>query len=138
MLTTLIAAINRKLPTAPPETRLGFAEVAPWLAILTAALGLLLGGRGALLLFILPDLPKGVLPSPFIVAVVAPPILALASVAGLFTRERWGWILFTIAVVLDLILAFTRLDLFGILFGLVFTYLLLQSYEAYASDYRPW
>ena len=45
MLDDLVAAINRALPEAPYPYRAGFVQMAPWLALLSAALGLILGGR---------------------------------------------------------------------------------------------
>ncbi len=135
MLDNLIASINRQLPAASYEMRYSFVETAPWLALLSAALGLLLGGRGALLLELLPLLLAGFIPSPFVLLILVSPVFALVSIPGLRNRRRWGWYLFTASVVIDLALALVRLDIFSILFGAVFFYLLLQTYFEYDHRY---
>jgi hypothetical protein len=135
VLDDLVERINRALPEAPYPTRASFVEVAPWLALLSAILGLLLGGRGWLLIQLLPGLLAGYLPSPFFLVAVLSPVMALVSIPGLRERKRWGWSLFTLSVLIDLILSLLRLDVFGILFGAVFFYLLLQTYTEYGRRY---
>jgi len=135
MFDDLITRINRQLPEAPYPTRQSFVEVAPWLALLSAALGLLLGGRGLLLLRLLPLLAAGFIPSPLLFVSLISPLLALGSIPGLRARRRWGWSLFAASVAIDLVISLLRLDLFGILFGAVFLYLLLQTYFEYDRRY---
>ncbi len=135
MFDNLITSINRALPEAPYPTRASFVEVAPWLALLSAALGLLLGGRGVALLNLVPLLAAGYVPPLFYLAVLLSPVLALASIPGLRARRRWGWWLFAASIAVDLVLSLLRLDPFGILFGGVFLYLLLQTYFEYDHRY---
>jgi len=135
MFDDLIARINRQLPEAPYPTRQSFVEVAPWLALLSAALGLLLGGRGLLLLRLPPLLAAGIVPSPLLLVSLISPLLALGSIPGLRTRRRWGWGLFAASIAIDLVVSLLRLDLFGILFGAVFLYLLFQTYFEYDRRY---
>lgn len=130
-----VAAINRQLPEASDQAKHSFVEVAPFLAILSAALGLLLGGRGSLLLSLPALVLAGYLPSVFLILIALSPVLALASFPGLRARTRLGWGLFAASVVIDLALSLLRLDVFGILFGALFTYLLLQTYFEYG---RRW
>ncbi len=136
MFDDFVTWVNRQLPEAPYPTRQSFVEVAPWLALLSAALGLLLGGRGLLLLQLLPLLAAGVIPSPFLLLILLSPLLALGSIPGLRNRRRWGWGLFAASVAIDLVMSLVRLDVFSILFGAVFLYLLLQTYFEY--DHRYW
>ena len=130
-----VTAVNRRLPAAPYESRQSFVQIAPWLALLTAALGLLLGGRAELLVHLLPSLARGYVPSLLLLLGLISPLLALGSIPGLRGRRRWGWSLFAISVAVELVLALLRLDLFGILFGALFLYLLLQTYFEYDRRY---
>jgi hypothetical protein len=132
-----IAAINRRLPTADYGTRHSFVDTAPWLALLSAALGLLLGGRGLALISALPRLPSVLLFSPLTLLIIVSPLLALAAFFGLRDRKRWGWALFFTSVLIDFVASLLRLDLFGLAFGALFTYFLLQTYTEYGGR-RYW
>ena len=143
MLDDWIAAINRRLPAATYEARHSFVEVAPWLALLTGAFGLLLGGRGLQLVEVLRRLVDGFLPSPLLVVVLLSPVLALAAIPGLRARRRWGWVAFAVSICVDLLWALFQfaLDplglnpLLGAVFGALFLYFLLQTYSEYGRRY---
>jgi hypothetical protein len=136
MLDDIISALNRRLPPASYDMRYSFVQTAPWLALLSAALGLLIGGRGELLVRVLPLLSAGYLPSPIVLLALASPLLALASTIGLRDRQRWGWGLFTASVLIDLTFSIRGFDIFSLLFGVVFLYLLLQTYGEYGRRWR--
>jgi hypothetical protein len=135
MLDDLVAAINRLLPEAPYPQRAGFVQTAPWLALLSAGLGLLLGGRLNLLLAAVGLLFQGVLPPISYLLFGVSPIFALASIPGLNSRRRWGWSLFALSVLIDFVFSLLRLEIFGLLFGAVFLYYLLQTYSEYGRRY---
>ncbi len=141
MLDDWISAVNRRLPAASYEARQSFVEVAPWLALLSAVLGLLLGGRASLLIGLAQSLIAGdFLPflgvgSLLYLLFAISPLMALASIPGLRSRRKWGWGLFAASVLIDLVLSLLRLDLFGIAFGAVFFYFLLQVYFEYDHGY---
>jgi hypothetical protein len=137
MLDDMIAAINRVLPEAPYPQRMGFVQTAPWLALLSAALGLILGGRLGLLIGAVSSLLAGFVPPiPYLLFAISP-ILALASIPGLREQRRFGWILFTLSVLIDFLISLATLQVFGLLFGAIFLYYLLQVYSEYGRrSYR--
>jgi hypothetical protein len=136
MLDDFITALNQRLPSAPYDMRYSFLQTAPWLALLSAALGLLIGGRGMLLLRVIPLMVGGYLPSPLVFVAIASPLLALGSFVGLRDRQRWGWALFTTSVLIDLGFSLWSFDIFSLLFGVLFLYLLLQTYGEYGRRWR--
>jgi hypothetical protein len=137
MLDNLIDSINRRLPPAPYPQRTSFIQIAPWLALLSAALGLILGGRLNLFIAAVGLLLQGVVPSLFFLLFGISPVLALVSIPGLNTRQRWGWILFALSVLIDFVLSLLRFEIFGLLFGALFLYYLLQTYTEYGRrNYR--
>jgi hypothetical protein len=135
MLDDLIAAINRRLPEAPYPQRASFVQVAPWLALLSAGLGLILQGRFSLFLTTASLVLAGVLSVLPLLLLGMSPLLALASIPGLNSRRRWGWALFAVSVLIDLVFSIITLEIFGLLFGAIFLYLLLQTYSEYDRRY---
>lgn len=135
MLDDLIAAINRLLPESPYPQRVGFVQTAPWLALLSAALGLFLGGRIDSILLAVQLLARGQLPPILYLLFAVSPLLALASIPGLNGRRRWGWILFALSVLIDFVFSLITLQIFGLLFGAIFLYYLLQTYAEYGRRY---
>jgi hypothetical protein len=136
MLDDFIMALNRRLPPASPDMRYSFVQTAPWLALLSAALGLLVGGRGALLVRVIPLLMGGYVPSSLVILATASPLLALGSIIGLRDRQRWGWGLFTASILIDLGFSLWGFDIFSLLFGVLFLYLLLQTYGEFGRRWR--
>lgn len=142
MLDDLIAAINRMLPEAPYPYRTGFVQTAPWLALLSAALGLILGGRSGLLIAAVQDIASGTMPQIVALLYGLSPVLALVSIPGLRNQQKWGWILFTLSVLIDFLISLVLLLLtlsfnllFSLLFDAIILYYLLQSYSEYGRRY---
>lgn len=131
MLDDLVESLSRRLPPPNYEMRYSFIQIAPWLALLSAALGLLLGGRGALLLQLPALVARGFVPPPGLLLAVLSPLLALISIPGLRDRQLWGWWLFAASILIDLIFSLLRIDLFSLLFSAVFLYLLIMTHAEY-------
>jgi hypothetical protein len=142
MLDDLVAAINRLLPEAPYPYRSQFAQTAPWLALLSAALGLIIGGRYAPLIGAVSAIANGYPPDVLSLLYGLSPVLALVSIPGLRNQQKWGWILFTLSVLIDFLIALLFLALtlsfnllFSLLFDAIILYYLLQSYSEYGRRY---
>jgi hypothetical protein len=135
MLDNLVAAINRVLPESPYPQRAGFVQSAPWLALLSAALGLILGGRFSLAVDAVNLLLAGFVPPILYLVYGFSPILALVSIPGLQNRQKWGWIFFTLSVLIDFVISLITLQVLGLLFGAIFLYYLLQTYSEYGRRY---
>ena len=142
MLDDLVAAINRMLPEAPYPYRAGFAQTAPWLALLSAALGLILGQRYVLLIDAVSALANGYAPNLLVLLYGLSPVLALVSIPGLRNQQKWGWILFTLSVLIDFLVSLVLLALtlsfnllFSLLFDAIILYYLLQCYSEYGRRY---
>jgi len=142
MLDDLVAAINRILPEAPYPYRTGFVQTAPWLALLSAALGLIIGGRYAPLIDAVSALASGYMPNVLGLIYGLTPVLALVSIPGLRNQQKWGWILFTLSVLIDFLISLVFLLLtlsfnllFSLLFDAIILYYLLQAYTEYGRRY---
>ncbi len=142
MLDDLVAAINRRLPEAPYPNRMGFVQTAPWLALLSAALGLILGGRYQPLLDSVSAIANGYSPNLLGLIYGLTPVMALVSIPGLRKQAKWGWVLFTLSVLIDFVIALVFLLLtlsinllFSLLFDAIIMYYLLQSYSEYGRRY---
>ena len=131
MMDDLVDSLGRRLPPPTYEMRYSFLQVAPWLALLSAALGLLLGGRGALLVQMLTALSRGLVPSPVVFVIALAPVLALVSIPGLRDRKLWGWWLFALSILIDFLLSLLRFDIFSLLFSALFLYLLIVTHSEY-------
>jgi hypothetical protein len=136
MLDNLVDSLSRRLPPPTSEMRYSFIQTAPWLALLSAALGLLIGGRGTLLLEIPTLISRGFLPSPLFLFAALSPIFALVAIPGLRDRQNWGWWLFATSVLIDLLLSLLRFDIFSLAFSALFLYLLIVTHEEYGRRWR--
>ena len=129
MLDRLIDDLNRRLPAAPYEMRVSFRDTAFWLAVLTVGLDLVLGGRVTMLIGVFGGLAAGRLPSPVLLLLVTPMLLALASIPGLRKLRLEGWWLFFLSTFLDLLLALVAVNPLSIVMSALFGYLMLQVHD---------
>jgi type III secretory pathway component EscS len=137
---SLVGRFNRAVPRLDRMQRDQFAQTLPWLAILSVALSVILGGWLGLVISLFQlavsgsELLSSLVLAPFFWIALLPPLLWALSFVPLQHRQLPGWRLFVAGTVLSLIGALVSLQLISILFSAAILYVTLQCYE----DFGPW
>jgi hypothetical protein len=129
-----IEPIAVQLPALPDNIKDIFVKIMPILAII----GLVLNGLGLIALLAVGiiaifALTAGVQVLLGFVFTVATVVLLALALPGLFARKRAGWVWIYYAELLSIVSSIISLSIFGVLFSLLWLYVLFQIRGMYAE-----